>query len=307
MGLGGVSQAAKLSLLGSCDCRFRRYARPILKGEKGAKQPLPLCVTIRALSRRLTMASTVVWVVGIVLEAVPLVRAAESKFLQQYKLFYSYLGFVVLRDLWLLAVYFIWPRFYTYAYWCSEPISALVGCGLVWEVYKIALARYPGTARMARNVLTFLFILASTRILVKAWNSPTWIPGRTVFEIERDLRIVQGALLAGLIVLFACYSIPLGRNLNGITYGYGLFLITSVVNLTLRDQLGNGFQRSWEYIQPISYILVVLVWCSALWSYAPIPEPPTEPGLEGDYEFLVAATKRKVHSARSYILKAMRP
>jgi len=183
----------------------------------------------------------------------------------------------------------------------------LVGCGLVWEVYKIALARYPGTARMARNVLAFLFIFASTRILVKAWNSPIWIPDRTVFELERDLRIVQLALLAGLVVLFACYEIRLGRNLKGVTYGYGVFLATSVANLTLRNYLGDGFQRSWQYIQPICYLLVLLVWGATLWSYAPIPEPTTEPHLEADYESLVAATKRKVHSAGSYLLKAMRP
>jgi hypothetical protein len=253
------------------------------------------------------VASTVIWLIAIVLEGVPLVRAAEAKFIRDYKLFYSYLGFVLLRDLWLLAVYFLWPKFYTYAYWCSEPVGVLVGCGLVWEVYKVALARYPGTARMARNVLAFLFIFASTRIFVKAWNSPTWIPGRTALEIERDLRIVQLALLAGLVVLFACYAIPLGRNLKGITYGYGLFLVTSVVNLTLRDDLGDGFQHSWEYIQPICYLFVLLVWCVTLWSYAPIPEPTTEPRIEADYESLVVATKRKVLSARSYVLKAMRP
>ena len=262
---------------------------------------------IRALSRGLKVASTVIWLMAIVLEVVPLVRAAEAKFIRHYKLFYSYLAFILLRDLWLLGVYFRWPKFYPYAYWYSEPIGVLVGCGLVWEVYKVALARFPGAARMARNVLAFLFIFASTRIFVKAWNRPTWIPDRTGYEIERDLRIVQVALLAGLVVLFACYAIPLGRNLKGIIYGYSLFLVTSVVNLTLRYDLGDSFQRSWEYMQAFCYLFVLLVWCVALWSYAPIPEPTTEPRLEANYESLVAATKRKLHLARSYVLKAMGP
>jgi len=262
---------------------------------------------IHALSRGLKVASTVIWLMAIVLEVVPLVRAAEAKFTRHYKLFYLYLGFILLRDLWLLGVYFRWPKFYTYAYWSSEPVGVLVGCGLVWEVYKVALARYPGTARMARNALAFLFIFASTRIFVKAWNRPTWIPHRTGYEIECDLRIVQLALLAGLVVLFVCYAIRLGRNLKGIIYGYGLFLVTSVVNLTLRYDLGDSFQRSWAYIQPFCYLLVLLVWSVALWSYAPIPEPTSEPRLEADYESLVAAAKRKLYSARSQVLKAMRP
>jgi hypothetical protein len=262
---------------------------------------------IRALSRGLKVASRVIWLMAIVLEGVPLVRALDAKFIRHYKLFYSYLGFILLRDLWLLSVYFGWPKFYTYAYWCSEPVGVLVGCGLVWEVYKVALGRYPGTARMARNVLAFLFIFASTRIFVKAWNRPTWIPDRTGYEIERDLRIVQMALLAGLVVLFICYAIPLGRNLKGIAYGYGLFLVTSVVNLTLRYDFGDSFQRFWAYLQPFCYLFALLVWCVTLWSYAPVPEPANEARLEADYESLVAATKRKVLSARTHLLKAMRP
>jgi hypothetical protein len=253
------------------------------------------------------VASKVIWLIAIVLEVVPLVRAVEAKFLRHYKFFYSYLGFVFARDLWLLAVYFLWPKLYTYAYWWSEPVGVLMGCWLVWEVYKIALARYPGTARMARNVLAFLFIVAGSRIIVKAWNSPTWIPGRTLFEIERDLRSVQLALLIGLVALFTCYVIPLGRNLKGVAYGYALFLGTSVINLTLRDKLGDSFQHSWEYIQPICYLLVLGVWCLALWSYAPIPQPTTEPRLEADYQSLLASTKETVRSARSYVVKAMRP
>lgn len=253
------------------------------------------------------MLSSLVWVTGLVLESVLLVRALLGNFLKQYSLFYLYLISVFLPSASLFAVYHLWPNFYSPAYWFTEFLNLLLGCALVWEVYKIALARYPGTARMARNVLAFLFILASTRIFVKAWNSPTWIPGKTFFEIERDLRIVQLALLAGLVVLFTCYAIPLGRNLKGVTYGYALFLGTSVINLTLRDNLGYRFAHFWKYMQPVCYLLVLGVWCLTLWSYAPIPQPTTEPRLEADYESLIAATKKKVRSARSHVLKAMRP
>jgi hypothetical protein len=114
-------------------------------------------------------------------------------------------------------------------------------------------------------------------------------------------------LLVGLVALFASYAIPLGRNLKGVIYGYGLFVATSVVHLTLRDYLGKNFERSWEHIEPLCYVLVLLVWCATLWSYAPIPESTREPQIETDYESLVAATKRKMHSTRSYVLKAMRP
>lgn len=252
------------------------------------------------------MASTILWLGVIALECVPLLRAAEAKFIKCYKLFYLYLAVVLARDLCLLGVYFFWPRFYGYAYWGSEPVSVLMGCGLVWEVYRIAFARYPGASRVARSVLLFLFIIAITRILVQVWNSPTWTPGRTTLEAELNLRAVQTVLLAGLVALFAYYAIPLGRNLKGIIYGYGFFLATRLVNLTLRDYLGDSFQHLWQYIQPACYALVLLVWCGTLWSYAPVPDPELEPGLESDYQALIKATRAKFRSAYTRILKDIR-
>lgn len=250
------------------------------------------------------MTSTlVIWVVAIVLEIVPPFRALAAKFLTRYKLFYAYLVFVLLRDLFLLGIYFLRPHLYPYAYWGSEPVSVLMGCGLVWEVYKIALAPYPGAARVGRNVLLFVFVFTTTRVFVKAWESPNWIPGTTAFEIERDLRIVQGALLVGLVAVFAYYAIPLGRNLNGIVGGYGLFLATSLINLTLRNDLGDAFQRQWQYLQPACYLVVLGVWCGTLWSYVPAPQPKLETRLEEDYQTLRTRTKTKLASLRDQMLK----
>src|SRR5882762_5674698 len=253
------------------------------------------------------MLSTALWVTALALESALLLRAFRGNFLKHYRFFYFYLGWVLVSDLSLIPFYYLLPKTYGYAYWSSQYFSLLVGCCVVWEAYKVALARYPGVVRMARNVFLFLFILAITRIFVKAWNSPNWIPGKTTLETERDLRIVQVTLLIGLVALFAYYAIPLGRNLKGIIYGYGLFIATSVAHLTLRDYLGDSFQRAWQYIQPICYLVVLVMWCVTLWSYAPIAQPTNEPRLEADYESLRATTKSKVQSARSYLLRAMRP
>ena len=253
------------------------------------------------------MFSTILWVAALVLESALLLRAFQGNFLKQYRFFYLYLGWVLVSEVSLMLIYYLLPKMYGYAYWGSQYFSLIVGCGVIWQAYKVALTRYPGAAHMARNMLLFMLIVTFTRIFVKAWNSPNWIPQKTTLETERDLRVVQVALLIGLLALFSYYAIPLGRNLKGMIYGYGLFISTSVVHLTLRDYLGESFQRYWLYIQPICYVSVLLVWCVTLWFYAPIPEPETEPRLEADYESLVAATKSKVQLARSFLLKGMRP
>jgi len=253
------------------------------------------------------MFSTALWLLAIALETALLVQAVRGKFLKHYSFFYLYLGIVLTRDLSLLPIYYIWPKAYGYAYWSTEFFSALAGCGLVWEVYKVALAPYPGAARMARHVLPFPFVFAITRVFVKAWNSPNWIPGRTTLETERDLRIVQATLLIGLVALFAYYAIPLGKNLKGIIYGYGLFLATMVVNLSFRDYLGESFHRWAQYIQAVSYLFVLTVWCSALWTYSQIPESEFAPRLEVDYQSLLRTTREKLISAQAHLLKGIRP
>lgn len=253
------------------------------------------------------MFSLALWLSGPMLEVLLLGRAIRGKFLNRYAFFYLYVGWVLLHDSSLILIYEFWPKAYALAYWTTETLSVLAGCGLVWEVYKVALARYPGASRMARNVLLFLFVFAITRVLVRASGNPAWTVGRSTLETELDLRIVQTALLVGLVVLFGYYAIPLGRNLKGVVYGYGFFLVTSVANLTLRDYIGPSFQRLWQTIQPVCYLIVLFVWCAALWSYAPVPEPELEPQLETDYQVLATQTKAKLSAARARLLRDMRP
>jgi hypothetical protein len=248
---------------------------------------------------------TTLWLMALAFESLVLVRAVLGNVLKHYPFFYLYLSCVLVRDASLMAVYYLWPRIYGYAYWYSEFLNVVLGCGVVWEVYKVALLRYPGAARMARNVLLFLFVFATSRIFVKAWSSPNWIPGRTSLETERDLRIVQMALLLGLVALFAYYAIPLRRDLKGIIYGFSAFVATTVIHLTFGNSLGDSLRYFWPYIQPMVYIFVLLIWCWTLWSYDAAPELETDPRLEVVYQSLAAATRRQLRAMHIYLLKAI--
>lgn len=252
------------------------------------------------------MASISIWLISIVLEGAPLVRAVRCGFTGHYKFFYSYLCFILIRDVGLMGIYFFVPKAYAWSYWSTELSSVLLGCGLVWETYRIALADYQGAARVARNILPVLFVLTAARIVGDA-SINHWIPGRTFLEAELDLRIVQVSLLFGLLILLAYYAIPLGRNLRGIAYGYGLFLVSNLVGLIFREAIGQRFQSVWQYLQPGSYLAVLLLWCWALWSYAPAPRPEREPELEKDYEALVASTRWKLRILRSRVWRSIQP
>lgn len=252
------------------------------------------------------MLSTALWLTGLILEAVLLLRAVQGRFFQRYLLFYLYLGSVLLVGVSLFPVYYGLPRLYPYAYWYSQFLLIASGCGVVWEIYRVALRPYPGAARMARNVLALLFIVTFSRILVKAWSNPRGLPG-TSLEMERDLRIVQSALLLGLVALLSYYAVPVGKNLKGMILGFGIFLGTSLVNLTARNYFGEGFQKAWVYIQPLSYLVVLGIWLATLWAYAPAPEPAAESRLEVSYQTLLSATRRRFASTRTRLARTIRP
>jgi hypothetical protein len=159
---------------------------------------------------------------------------------------------------------------------------------------------------MARSVLLFSFVATMSRIVVYAHRNGRWFPGETTLETEREFRIVQTFLLLGLVMLLAYYAIPVGRNLKGIILGYGVFLSMNLVQLTLRDFLGDRFQNWWLYIQPVSYIIVLLIWCKALWIFASRPDLGRETRIELDYRSLAHHTKRQLRAAGKYIAKVIR-
>src|SRR5207245_7127044 len=143
----------------------------------------------------------------------------------------------------------------------------------VFVFYRVGLAAYRGTARMARNLLGFVSVLALTKALVDTWNDPQWWLIATTMDLERLLRTVQSFAILALVVLFLFYAIPFGRNLRGILLGYGLFVGESIVWLTFVSSGGDRFREIWSYIHPASYLAVLGVWAVHTWSYAPNPVP----------------------------------
>lgn len=268
---------------------------------------LPFCARISPLGTRGNMFSLAVWLTTLALEFLLLLRAFLGELLKKYYLFYIYLACVFLQSFSLLIIYLVWPESYRAFYWYAEFVSVVLGCGVVLAVYREALRLFPGAARMARNVLLFILLMAVSKGLVNTWNGTLWWPSGTVVALERDLRAVQAALLIGFVIVIALYRIPLGGNLRGILLGYGLFISSNVVVLALRVFLGDSFQTAWRYLQPLSYLVVLCVWCTTLWSYKAIPVPETEPRIEHDYQLLAAATRAGLRHARASLGRAIRP
>src|SRR6476660_1384501 len=187
------------------------------------------------------MLSQVIWWSGISLEIFLLVRAFTVRLWARYPVFYSYISFVWLQSLLRFSILHARPNLYPRAYWMTEWLGVMIGCGVVFEVYRVGLAAYRGTARMARNLLGLVFAAAFAKAVAETWNDPHWWLIATTLDVERLLRTVQSLAILALVVLFLFYAIPFGRNLRGILLGYGLFVGLSVIQLTFVADSGGRF------------------------------------------------------------------
>lgn len=246
------------------------------------------------------------WLAGVALESLVLVRALASGWFRKYPFFFAYLASVFIQELFLLVIYLFRFNSYTSVYWFEEFFSLAMGCGVTWEIFRRILGRYPGAGRMARNVLLIALAMVLFKGLVSAWNHDVPWP-TTGIELEGSLRAVQALSLIVLAALSVYYEVPIGRNIKGIFVGYGLFIGTSVLTLTLRGSLGKAFQIAWLFLQPICYMTVLFIWCASLWNYEPAPALESHLKIEEDYQSLILATRKGLIQARALLGKAMRP
>lgn len=253
------------------------------------------------------MVGQAIWWACMAVEVLLLARGLFAKLLSQYPAFYAYLLFVWVQSLLRFSVYHTRPQLYAKVFWITEWLGVLAGCAVVFEIYRVGLRVYPGTARLARNLLAFVLLLAFVKATVETGNNPLWWSNATALDLELALRVVQALALLAMVALFLFYAIPFGRNLRGILLGYGLFLGETVVFFSFTSKHSESFRTFWGHVQPGFYFAVLLVWAGHLWSYVPNPEPKRAVHLEEQYQKMAAATSRRLQEARGYMAKVARP
>ena len=252
----------------------------------------------------MTLAQTLSWI-GLFLECLLLYRGTRSRLLARFPIFYAYISVVLLQSI-LLTVTQTSTRYPEY-YWGSQIVALVVGSLVIFEVYRVGLRQYAGTAKIARKLLFLVFALTLAKVIVNQWNSGKfWGLAATTAELERNLRVVQACALLALVAALLLYRIPVGRHLKGILTGYGLFVVSCVIQLSLRSYLGMSFQKNWNYLQPFTYWIFLTIWIAALWS--PVKEDAFEPMElpEDGYSRLAQKTQEDLEKIRLGLGKAVR-
>ena len=100
------------------------------------------------------------------------------------------------------VIYHYNENLYDYVYWSTEFIGVLIGCGIVYEIYRRGLAAFPGHRENGSPILTLVFAMALAKALADASSDPRWWAEATTMDVERALRTVQAFAIVALVALF---------------------------------------------------------------------------------------------------------
>ena len=252
------------------------------------------------------METNAIWWVATSLAALILIRGVLAGNSSKYPLFYWYIGCVLLTDIVSMVCYQFAPNFYRPLYWPTELATIVASYAVIVEIFRQSLRHSPGIARRGQKLLLAAFGLAVAYAATDLFHGQFGDATRSIAEVGRDLRYIEGGLLVLLLWLFARYRILLGPNLLGLIIGYSFWVGVNVINLALVFLPNNEFSVLGRRLEPITYVATLTIWCVALWSSRPEPLQPREGAIERDYDVLAANT-RSILARTSERFRAMRP
>jgi hypothetical protein len=254
------------------------------------------------------MITTAVWLSGVVLELLILARCAKTGSFRVYPFFCVYLGCVFAGDVALPYLYrAVSSNAYRMCYWAKEFVCVIAGYAVVMEIIERAFDGYEGPKKLGRNAALAIFTaIVGATALQAALDRLTSSAHRPI-DIEVCLRGAELILLAIVIVVISYYGVPVGRNLKGITIGYGICTAAVVMNEAVGSFEGRHFYAVFATTWSYSYLVSLVIWAVALWSYEPNKTPEGRTLMDGDYQALANRTRLALAVMRGHLRKAARP
>jgi hypothetical protein len=241
-----------------------------------------------------------VWLGGLLIEGVILVRSVLGRSLAKYPYFYLYIASVFAASTALYVIRIVNPLEHGF-YWPKQYVTLFLGCGVIFEVSRHVFAQRVTLDRIARWTMLVTFGAIFLSVAIQAIFLPHWNVTTNTADLERDLRIAQAIGLMTIFLLTGYYGISIGKNIKGMILGFGIYVGASVFSLTLQLFVGPRFNPAFAVIQSTAYLVALSIWMAALWSYEaePTEKPPSISG--GEYQFLAGRTQEMLGSINDHL------
>lgn len=218
--------------------------------------------------------------VGTFLCLLALVAIGRSVQLARFRFLALFVGVRVLTDATLLSLIHLGPRYmsrgaayriYFFIYWPSYALQAALGLGIIYSIYRLAMAPLPGLQRLGTLMFRWAAYVAVAISLALAVgphaSGPTFMM-RAISQLQQTVSVLTLCML-----LFVCLAIhPMGLSQRSRIFGVSLGLgILACADLLSSAWVAMGFQMdsSVQLSSGVAFCFAVTVWIG----YFTVAEP----------------------------------
>lgn len=163
------------------------------------------------------------------------------------------------------------PGLYAAVYWHIDSIDIVLRLLVIWEVFRQTFPRKSGLNRSLSKGLGIAALALLTLACATLWGYQNYTSLRSIhLALDRSFGFVQAIMILGTLAMARYYGVTFGRNIRGIAFGFGGWASILTANSAMVD-LTDSFRHFGDYLRPLSFVLMLIVWIWALWVYEPNP------------------------------------
>lgn len=195
-----------------------------------------------------------------------LARILQAGLIAKFRFSFSFFALLVLE----LSLLMLLPRKsdgYTWVYLVGQSVNLLVACGVVREIYSLALNDRPALAAFGEKVVLFAFgfavVIAATSLIL----DPKVLPGQFpylhwLFTSERAGNLVLVLLLLMIGFYVTWFPVRLQRNIQLYAVGFTVFFLARSSGL-----LAINLSSPTYTLRISNTMMVAETACIALWVF----------------------------------------
>ena len=210
---------------------------------------------------------------------VALLLIRRSSQLRHFYFLAAYLAARLISDVLLLGLFYngkhlaheLSYKLYFYVYWSTYAVEAVLGFGIIFSIYKLAMAPLQGLSKLGMLMFRWAGGIAVAIAVTMAFgphvNSQSFII-RAVSQLQQTQSVLTLCML-----LFVCLAIrPMGLSFRskifGVCFGLGILATTDLVGAAWLSQV-KSFASAFNFINGLAILLTLAVWMT----YFVMPEP----------------------------------
>jgi hypothetical protein len=219
------------------------------------------------------------WIAGIGLLTILALVLIARRAWQRFPLFTAYVVVDLLQTVTLYGLRHQ-PKAYMYTYWPSELLTAFLGLGVVYEVFKNIFATYAALRKLATTLFQVAVVaLVAVGCIVMYTHSPVagnrYIAAFAV--VEESIRIVEVGLLLSLFMFATAFGLHWRQHIFGMALGLGVFTTVALAAITLRAHVGPQTAPLINLARGFSFDFSLLLWLGYLLVPERVPIQATVP------------------------------